>query len=115
MGRAVVDVDGGTSDPHYPRIHLGAREPSMGAGNESGTHTRNGSANAEVEQSFCVATLAKPMVLSNTPDTGAEMEDIEATVARLGLTMDGPDIGDNDEDGDVGLTEGELAKEKLEL
>ncbi len=116
MGCAITD--GGPSeqsDPHYPRLTFGSPGPSEGASNESGTHSRNGSANAKVEQSPCVAKVDKPIVLSNTPDTGAEMEDIEATVARLGLTMDGPDIGDNDEDGDVGLTEGELAKEKLEL
>jgi len=115
MGRAITD--GGPSeesDPHYPRIHLGAPGPRAGASNESGTHPRNGSGNAEVEQSPRIAKVDKPLVLAKTPDTDAEMEDIEATVARLGLTMDGPDIDDDDKDGGVGLTEGEVAVKNLE-
>jgi len=116
MGRAITD--GGPSeqsDPHYPRLTFGSPVPSVGASNESGNHSRNGSANSEVEQSPCVAKVDKPVVPSNTSDNDAEMGDIEATVARLGLTLDGPDIDDKDEDSDVGLTEGQVAKEKLEL
>lgn len=114
MGRAIMD--GGPNEesgPHYPRLAFGSPAPSVGASNEGGTYSRNGSANVEVEQSPCIVKVDRPIVPSNTPDIKAEMGDIQATVARLGLTMDGPDIDDNYEDGDVGLTEGEVAKEKL--
>lgn len=114
MSRAITD--GGPSaesDPHYSRLTFGSPAPSVGASNKSGMYSPNGSANVEVEQSLCVVNVDRPTAPSNTSATDAEMGDIQATVARLGLTMDGPDIGVSEEDGDVGLTEGEIAKEKF--
>lgn len=104
MGRAITD--GGPSaksDPHYPRFTYGSPAPSEGTSNESGTHSRNGSASLEVEQSPCVVQVDKPIVPSDTSDIDAEMGDIEATVARLGLTMDGPDVDVNDAAGETRL------------
>lgn len=99
MGRAVKTSE--ESDPHYPRIHWSSTVPSAGASNQNGSQSQNRTAHAEVEQSPLVAKADKSMVPSNKPDTDAEMEDIEATVARLGLTMDGPDIDNDEQEGDT--------------